>query len=70
VVGDVAENLFTWLALTAGGNDVVAVALVCHVLAAAGAVMKITGVAGAGALIMLGMLRADRRKVWVQPLNA
>lgn len=62
VLGDAGENLFTWLSLTAGGNDVVSLAVALHIAAALCAVAKFIGLSGAIVLIASGCMRSDRHR--------
>ena len=56
VLADVGEDAFSWLAITLGGNDVVALGWLAHVLAAVLSVVKFGGLFGVVVLIVAGTL--------------
>lgn len=68
VAADVAENLLSWLSLTVGQN-VVGLAVVLHIFAAACSLLKLVGLAGTLTLIAAGLLRSDRRKPVPEPVS-
>lgn len=55
VSADLAENVFTWVALTLGRADVEVLASGAHLLAAACSVLKWVGLTGALALVLWGI---------------